>query len=183
MIAPTIDAAAAALVAHSVPEPNSGCRLWLLSTNPNGYGQMWVGSQKWLCHRLAWTVFRGPIPDGLCTLHACDVPSCWWPDHLWLGTVADNNRDAARKGRNAESKRDRCDHGHMFTADNTRARAGGKWRACKKCDRIKAVFDYWRFKGGLEMGELKRQEAIADLADSPITVEVPGQANLLGDDA
>lgn len=52
-----------------------------------------------LVHRVAWTVAYGSIPDGLCVLHHCDNPPCVRPDHLFLGTVIDNNADRDAKGR------------------------------------------------------------------------------------
>lgn len=52
-----------------------------------------------LVHRVAWRLAHGPIPPKLCVLHRCDVPDCFDIDHLFLGTVADNNRDRDRKGR------------------------------------------------------------------------------------
>jgi hypothetical protein len=54
-------------------------------------------------HRAAWIKAYGPIPDGLVVCHSCDNPPCVNLDHLWLGTVADNNRDRAAKGRSARN--------------------------------------------------------------------------------
>lgn len=47
----------------------------------------------WLVHRLAWTAKHGPIPDGMVICHRCNVRRCVNPDHLALGTCADNNAD------------------------------------------------------------------------------------------
>lgn len=82
-----------------IPEPNSGCLLWLGPLNSWGYGRVRVGSSLVYIHRLAWEVAHGPVPDGLCVLHHCDVPSCVNTDHLFLGTHADNGADKARKWR------------------------------------------------------------------------------------
>lgn len=50
-------------------------------------------------HRFSWTLTHGPIPDNLSVLHACDVPACVNPNHLFLGTQSDNLTDARQKGR------------------------------------------------------------------------------------
>jgi hypothetical protein len=49
--------------------------------------------------RVAWEASRGCIASGLCVLHKCDTPSCINPEHLFLGTIADNHKDMDRKGR------------------------------------------------------------------------------------
>jgi hypothetical protein len=83
-------------------DPNSGCWLWTANVNRDGYGLMCGsrrGRKQFLAHRIAWELFRGPIPIGMQVLHRCDTPSCVRPDHLFLGTHADNMLDKVRKGR------------------------------------------------------------------------------------
>ena len=75
------------------------CWLWTGGTT-GGYGSFSIGRhRKQPAHRFSWALHYGPIPDGLWVLHQCDNPPCVRPDHLFLGTVKDNARDMAQKGR------------------------------------------------------------------------------------
>lgn len=82
-------------------ERGDGCWLWTGTLWPNGYGQCASGtrSRNDYAHRMAWKLTNGPIPDGLNVLHRCDNPPCCRPDHLFLGTDADNVADKVAKGR------------------------------------------------------------------------------------
>lgn len=91
---------------RSVPEPNSGCWLWIGSLNRAGYGTGCVKSRALLAHRFSWTAYVGPIPDGMLICHKCDTPACVNPAHLFLGDHMDNMRDAAQKGRSARLIKD-----------------------------------------------------------------------------
>jgi hypothetical protein len=90
----------------------NGCWLWIGSKSEHGYGKIGgrsLGNKQWdspqIASRVSWEIHNGPIPAGLCVLHHCDNPSCTNPEHLWIGTRIDNNRDAQRKGRNAFGER------------------------------------------------------------------------------
>ena len=56
-------------------------------------------------HVACWEIHHGSVPRGLCVCHTCDNKRCCNPSHLFLGTRGDNNRDAARKGRQARGSR------------------------------------------------------------------------------
>ena len=77
----------------------SGCWEWQGHRNKDGYGTIWKGTSMALTHRALWEEVNGPIPEGLLVLHTCDNPPCCNPEHLFLGTQADNNADMVAKGR------------------------------------------------------------------------------------
>jgi len=90
---------------YSIPEPTSGCVLWLGGVLNHGHGYLRFQGRKVLAHRLAWSGAHGAIPQGLEICHSCDVPSCINPQHLFCGTHKDNMDDRDRKGRVAYGAR------------------------------------------------------------------------------
>jgi hypothetical protein len=122
-------------------EKTEGCWLWTGSRRPpGGYGQFRSANQQMVStHRFSWELHNGLIPPGLCVCHRCDNPACVRPDHLFLGTMLDNNRDMMAKGRDRYAGRTHCDRGHELTAENVcqhRGRNGKPWRECKTCKRL-----------------------------------------------
>lgn len=83
----------------------TGCWNWTAGKNRRGYGQFWVGPTNRGSHRVSYELHCGPIPNGLHVLHRCDNPACVCPDHLFLGTNADNMADRNAKGRVARGRR------------------------------------------------------------------------------
>ena len=127
----------------------SGCLLWTGTTlQPRwgtgfSYGKVRLGGKLMSAHRVAWELTHGQVLDGLMVLHKCDVRNCVNPDHLFLGTHADNMRDMSAKGRgnNASAVRTisaktkaktHCPQGHPYDEANTYLRKSG-WRSCRRC--------------------------------------------------
>lgn len=84
---------------NSEKVPEAGCWIWLGALNESGYGRIKIGQKNVLAHRAAYAEWRGEFASDLLVCHHCDNPACVNPNHMFLGTVIDNNRDRSRKGR------------------------------------------------------------------------------------
>lgn len=85
-----------------MPEPNTGCWLWIGELTKKGYGNtnMSTGDYKLRgSHRISYYLHNGPFDYKLCVCHTCDNPSCVNPQHLFLATSPENTEDMRRKGR------------------------------------------------------------------------------------
>jgi hypothetical protein len=84
-----------------VSQEHGPCWLWLgfKLMQRGGYGQFNDWPRVSFAHRVSWELTYGKVPDGLSVLHRCDNPPCVRPEHLWIGTQADNVADMVRKGR------------------------------------------------------------------------------------
>jgi hypothetical protein len=80
-------------------DPLSGCHIWQASAKPNGYGQLTFRMRRLMAHRVAWIARHGPIAKGLEVCHRCDERRCCNPDHLYLGSHAENMAEMKAKRR------------------------------------------------------------------------------------
>jgi hypothetical protein len=112
----------------------SGCWLWTGSITSHGYGQLWWGSERWLAHRLTWTMLVGSIPEEKQLDHVCRVRSCVNPAHLRLvssreNTLATGSR--APSARNAlKAACPKCGNPYISRSSDT------GWRRCGPCGAV-----------------------------------------------
>ena len=128
-----------------IPEPNSGCWIWLASGTPFGYGQIWIKNRLHFAHVYLYEKMFGPKPQGLELDHLCRIPCCVNPHHLELVT----HRENILRGFNPianNSRKDRCHLGHLFTPENTILRQDRVGRECRLCRRAINKRTYYRRK-------------------------------------
>lgn len=118
-----------------MPEPNSGCWLWMAASDKHGYGRLGSGSKLVLAHRFSYELHNGPIPSGLQLDHLCRVPACVNPAHLEPVTPGENVRRGNAGKYNADKTH--CKRGHPLSGGNLRIETTGS-RRCRACLRLKA---------------------------------------------
>jgi len=92
------------MLANSIVNPDTGCIEWQKGRSC-GYGQVTNRGRPDRAHRASYKLNKGTIPEGLCVLHSCDNKICINPEHLWLGTLADNVADMVSKNRHVGYRR------------------------------------------------------------------------------
>lgn len=119
---------------------------WYLkkSRGNNQYGNVSWEGKSYRAHRVSWIIANGEIPEGMDICHICDHPGCVNPTHLFTGTQSDNAIDCVKKGRNPNSNKRFCSHGHEYTPENTRALNGRRY--CRECGAIFAARLYTEYK-------------------------------------
>ena len=112
-----------------MPEPNTGCFLWMGTISRGGYGQL----DNSRAHRVAWELLRGPIPAGMVIDHMCRVRSCVNPDHLRVVTRRINAIENSNSPIAANAQLTACPNcgGPYSVKGGKHWRSGGRY--CKAC--------------------------------------------------
>ncbi len=116
--------------AMALPEPTSGCWLWMGALSNVGYGQFRLDGKTVLAHRVAVILDGRELPPGLTVDHRCSQRRCVNPRHLDVVTQRENTlRSSGPTATHA--KQDACLRGHAYTEENTIRRPKG--RECRTC--------------------------------------------------
>jgi hypothetical protein len=85
----------------SIKDPEK-CWEWTAALKDNGYGYFRISKELGMisAHKAAYIITNGTVPEGMYVCHRCDNRKCANPNHLWLGSAVENQRDMASKGRN-----------------------------------------------------------------------------------
>lgn len=125
-----------------IPEPNSGCWIWMGAATRQGYGRLSAQGIPTPAHRVSYELHKGKIPQGLHIDHLCRNTSCVNPDHLEAVTNKENGRRGivAEVHRARQAAKTHCKHGHPLSGDNLYIAPSSGQRVCRACkaDRKKA---------------------------------------------
>ena len=126
-----------------------GCWVWQGNLQTKGYGGTAYRGSNVAAHRQMYKLVKGvELATEQFVCHTCDVRACCNPDHLFLGSAKDNNRDCGNKGRHHNGVKTHCKRGHPFTVENTYLKVTPTtvMRSCLTCEKIRASSPEYKAK-------------------------------------
>ena len=117
-----------------IPEPNSGCWLWLGCLDGKNYGILGINRRNVYAHRFSYTLKYGAIPADKELDHLCRNTFCCNPDHVEPVTHRENMLRSPITIGGRHTRRTHCPSGHEYSEENTYRSPGGH-RFCKECRR------------------------------------------------
>lgn len=121
----------------------NGCWVWQGHISSDGYGRVYWNERQWLAHRAAYTLWAGPVAEGLELDHLCRNRQCVNPEHLEPVTHSENMMRSPIMGR-AQLEKTHCPKGHPYSEENTMRRDGKRY--CRTCERARWDVDRYNPK-------------------------------------
>lgn len=132
----------------------NGCIEFTGAQNPKGYGQFFYRGRMDKAHRIAYHLCISTIPNDLWVLHKCDNPPCVNPEHLFIGTAADNNDDMYQKGRHGFKAHIGIKHGRAKLTEDDVKNIRLLYEQGKSQQRIAEIYNM----GQSQIGRIIRKE-------------------------
>jgi len=145
--------------ARHIPEPNSGCWLWLGFLDKDGYGFIRYKGKNTRAHRYSYLAHKGEIPENNVVCHKCDNPSCVNPDHLFIGTKKDNTADMISKNR--QGSWDYRLGGDSYNAKLTNEQAIEVYKSSKSYRELANLYGV----GTSTIGRIKRKQTYSNVLE------------------
>jgi predicted XRE-type DNA-binding protein len=157
-----------------VRKVRGGCWLWTDATQ-NRYGRVFWKGRMTYAHRVAFELATGCAPPprtkhkrAQMVLHSCDVPLCVNPDHLRLGTMADNMRDRDERNRANPRRGEQAPHSKLTAAQVSEVlalleRGCGQREVARLFGVTQPAISYIRT--GRNWKHLKQPESLPNVAD------------------
>lgn len=149
------------------------CWLWTGYLRNGAYGALWVDGKMRYTHRLSYEMHHGPVPKGMVVCHRCDVPACVRPEHLFIGTDADNMADMRAKKRgspppklcglanpNATLTDEQVEEVRRLVAGGMKQRDVAKRYGVSQSTVWRLAHGFWRVKPGPAHDELRASDTL-----------------------
>ena len=154
---------------------STGCWEWNRARNKHGYGVYYVSKDRYLAHRVMYSLYKGQPSVVNHIDHLCRNPRCINPAHLEDVPPAVNIMRGVGFGA-VNAAKTHCPRGHLLDGDNTikslRTRSKASGRACRACDVAGRKARHKKLTGDFREAFIKREADAYYELYKPLTLEV-----------